>query len=290
MGFLIHVTTWERVSRWRRISCAFGRVAALVVLLIVLFNLLGPPITIFFMARWEARKVPALNVTPQPLKDYSISNARGTALSYFGYRFEVPWNATFKTRGLPKNTDKSGMVELTFESGQGVLFIAPSDQDGLLTAIADDPSLHMQNSRTAFGDLTNRSAYDQYSALLSVSPSTIRAFGPRQEAARGMVLLMIKAIALPGSLETGAFSFQLPGKRGFQIGDPQKSRRVQLEVLDMNGHWVEIICEAVKDSAGLTQPELNRILTTLQTAPADSVTRKPTAEVSHAPHKVASGN
>ena len=91
MGFLIHVTAWERVSRWRRFCAAFGRVAALIALLTVLYDLLGPPIGIFFMARWEGRKVPAVNVTPQPLKDYSVSNVPGTVLSYFGYRFEVPW-------------------------------------------------------------------------------------------------------------------------------------------------------------------------------------------------------
>lgn len=289
MGFLIHVTAWERVSRWRRFSGAFGRVAALIALLAVLLDLLGPPIGIFFMARWEAHKIPALNVTPQPLKDYSVSDAPGTALSYFGYRFEVPWNATFKIRGLPKNTDKSGMIELKFESGQNVLFIVPTDQSGLLREVAHDQSLHMENSRTAPGDLTNRSAYDQYSALLNVTPSSIRAFGPRQDAARGMVLLTIKAIAPPGSLATGAFSFQLPGKRGFQIGDPRKSNRVNLEVLDMDGHYVEILCSAARD-ARLTQPELNRILTTLQTAPVGSGAGKLTAGSDHAPRKSSSGN
>ena len=283
MGFLIHVTAWERVSFWRRSFAAIGRVAGLIALLTLLYELLGPPITIFFLARWEARKVPALNVTPQPLQDYSVSKAPGTALSYFGYRFEVPWSATFKTRGLPKANapDKSGTIELQFESGQTVLFIAPSDQSGLLTELVDDRSLHWENLRGAFGDLTNRSAYDQYSALLNVTPSTIRAFGPRQEAARDMMLLTIKAIAPPGNLATGAFSFQLPGKRGFQIGDPQKTASVSLEILDINGRHVEILCSAAR-GARLTQPELNRILATLQTVPGASGTGKLSAEVNHA--------
>jgi hypothetical protein len=290
MGFLVHVTAWERVSRWRRFCGAFGRVAALIALLTVLFDLLGPPIEIFFMARWEARKIPALNVIPRPLTDYSVSNAPGTVLSYFGYRFEVPWNATFKTRGLPKNTDESGWIDLDFGSGQNVLFIVPTDQSGLLSEVAHDQSLRMENSRTALGDLTNRSAYDQYSALLNVTPSAIKAFGPRREAARSMVLLTIKAIAPPGNLATGAFSFQLPGKRGFQIGDPRKSKSVDLEVLDIGGRYVEIICEATKDGVKLTQPELNRILTTLQTAPAGSGAGTLTAERNHAPRKRNSGN
>ena len=290
MGFLIHVTAWERVSRWRRFGAAFARVAALIALLTVLFDLLGPPIGIYFMATWEARKIPALKVTPQPLKDYSVSEAPGTVLSYFGYRFEVPWNATFKTRGLPENTDESGWIDLDFASGQNVLFVAPADQSGLLSEVAHDHSLHAKNSRTVFGDLTNRSPYDQYSAILNVTPATIRAFGPRQDAARGMVLLTIKAIAPAGNLATGAFSFELPGKRGFQIGDPRESKSVALEVLDMGGRYVEIICEATKDGTKLTQPELNRILATLRADPTSSDVKRLTTERGHPLRKNNSGN
>ena len=284
MGFLIHVTAWERVSRWRRFCAAFGRVAAVIALLTVLYDLFGFHIGIFFMTRWEARKIPALNVTPQPLEDYSVSDRPGTTLSYFGYRFEVPWNASFTTKGQPKNNDQSGMILIKFESGQSVLFIAPSDQRGLLSELADDPSTPMGNLRGAFGDLTNRSAYDQYSALLNVTPSTIRAFGPRQDAARGMVLLTIKAVAPPGNLATGVFSFRLPGKRGFQIGDPRKAAEVGLEVLDIDGHYVEILCSPARD-ARLIQPELNRMLATLRAAPTGSGTRKLSVEPARAPQE-----
>lgn len=272
MRALIHVTAWERVSLWRRLVCAFGRVAALLIILTVLLRFLGPPITIYFMVRWEAKKIPAVRVTPQPLTDYSVSDTRGTALSYFGYSFEVPWNANFKTKGSQKGSTKSGIMQLKFDSGQILIIIAPANQSGLLTEIVQDRSLNMENLRPVFGDLMNRSAYDQYSALLNASPSSIRAFGPRVDAVRGVTLLTIKAIALPASLETGAFSFSWPDKRGFQIGDPRKSRRIDLEVLDLKGHYVEIVCSTAKDSIRLTQPELNRILKTLHIVSSDSVT------------------
>jgi hypothetical protein len=55
-------------------------------------------------------------------------------------------------------------------------------------------------------------------------------------------------------------SSELPDKRGFQIGDPQKSTRVDLKLFDFGGHHVEIICATTKDSIRLAQPELNRIL------------------------------
>lgn len=271
MASLIRVTAWEKVSLWRRVPCAFVRVAILFAIVAVLGNLLGPPITIFFTARWEARKAPRVNVTPQPLADYSTSDTPGTKLAYFGYEFEVPWNAGFKRKAFGKN----GLVQLEFESGQVVTFIVPANQSGLLTEIVQDESLHMKNLQSVFGDLMNRSAYDQYAALLNTTPSSIRAFGPRAEAIRGVTLLTIKAIAVGPGLEAGAFSFELPEKRGFQVGDPQKSRRAVLEVLDMGGHHIEIICATTKDSIRLTQPELNRILKSLHAVSAEPFAARP---------------
>lgn len=234
-------------------------------LLVFLLKVLAPPITIFAMVRKVSENVPGVKVTPRPLTDYSISDAPGTTLSYFGYGFEVPWNAEFKT----KTFGERGLVQLQFESGQNVTFISPTNQGGLLTEITQDRSMHMENLQLIFGDLMNRSAYDQYSALLNASPATIRAFGPRSKAVQGVTLLTIKAIALPSNLETGVFSFALQDKRGFQIGDPRRSRRVDLEVLDIRGHYVEIICASGKDGPNLTQPELNRMLKSLRLVSVD---------------------
>lgn len=206
-----------------------------------------------------------MKVAPQPLADYSVSDAPGTVLSYFGYEFEVPWNASFKEKVVGRT-----LVQLKFQSGQDVLFIVPENQGGLLTEIVQDESMHMKNLGPVFGDLMNRSAYDQYSALLNTTPSSIRAFGPRTEAIRGVTLLTTKAIAMGPGLETGVFSFELPDKHGFQVGDPRKSKRADLELFGMGGHHVEIICATTKDDVRLSQPELNRILTSLHVAAAES--------------------
>ena len=233
----------------------------LIAFVVVLIELLGPPIGIFFAARWEARKLPGVKVTPQPLVDYSVSDAPGTVLSYFGYAFEVPWNASFKQKAF----GKGGIVQLEFESGPSVTFIVPANQSGLLTEIVQDKSLHMENLELVFGDLMKRSPYDQYAALLNTTPLSIRAFGPRAEAVRGVTLLTFKAVAFGPGLETAVFAFELPGKRGFQIGDPQKSRRVDLEVFDSTGHHIEILCGATNGSVRFSQSDLNRIITSLHT-------------------------
>jgi len=234
----------------------------------------------FFAARWEGRKVPAVKVTPQPLMDYSVSDAPGRELSYFGYSFQVPWSAGFKTKEPQSHPVESGWVKLTFESGQDLFLVVPAaeNQKGILSELVQDQSLRMNNLRFVFADLMDRSAYDQVSAVLNTTPSTIRAFGPRAEATRAVTLLTVKAIAFPLGLGTGAFSFDFPDKRGFQIGDPQKSKSVQLEVFDLSGHNVEVICATNKDSLRLTQAELNRILKTLHTVPLDSLSVQATRE------------
>jgi len=254
------------VSLWRRVPCAFLRVGILLGVVTILFTLLGPPLTIFFTARWEAKKMPSVWVTQQPLVNYAVSESPGTKLSYFGYKFEVPWTGGFKERG-----GKNRLVELEFDSGQTLLFMAPKNQAGLLSEIVEDPSLHMKYLQPVFGELTRRSPYDQYATLLNTTPSSIHAFGSKVEAVRNETLLTIKAISSPGMLRTGAFSFDLPEIHGFQIGDPGKERSAQLEVfVKEGGNWVEIICGTKNDSVKLTQPELNRILASFHAEEKDS--------------------
>lgn len=264
MGALIHVTAWERTSPWRRVLCALGRVAALLLGLTILLELLGPPVGIFLVARWEARKVPEVMVTAVPLRDYSVSEVPGQRLSYLGYSFEVPWTGSFTTKGTPNaSISTGGMTELEFASGERLLLIVPKNQKGLLTDLAEDHAQHLDGLRTTFGSLMNRSAYDQYSALLNTSPATVRAFGPRSQAVRAEILLTIKAISMPASLRTGAFAFHFPDIRGFQIGDPQKSKIVLLEIFGKDGYHLEIVCGTSKNAGDLTQAELNRILETI---------------------------
>src|ERR1700756_882700 len=149
----------------------------LMAFLTVLLNLVGPPIGIFVTTRAEARKVPAVKIATQALIDYSVSDLPGTTFSYFGYEFEVPWNTSFKQKG----SGKGGLVQLQFDSGQNVTFIVPANQGGLLTEMVQDDSLKMRDLQLIFGDLMDRSAYDQYGALLNTTPRSIQAFGPRAE-------------------------------------------------------------------------------------------------------------
>jgi len=232
----------------------------LVVLLAVLLDFLGPPIGFLITARLIGRRAPEVKVSPKPLLNYSASESAAT-LSENGYQFQVPWKLSKRVQKVA-----NGPVALVFEPGQALLLFTPANQ-GLLTNVAQDKSMHIDNLPLVMGDLMNRTPYEQYEALLTTTPSSIHAFEPRKDTVRSLMLLTFKAIAPGPGLGTGVFSFDLPEKHGFQTGDPAKSSNVQLEIFGRDDYWVEIVFHAPKNGPGLTQPELNLIITSLHPLP-----------------------
>jgi hypothetical protein len=253
-----------RPSFGRRLLRAFLRVGIGIAILYLLFYLFGPPLFIFYMTRREAKKNPAMNVVPKLLTDYSISGGPGSEVSFFGYEFTAPWNSKFKEAAPVGN----GFVALKFDAGAGLVFKVFPDRGGLITEAANNPCAHMESLKDIFPDLMKRSEYDQYMAVYSATPASIHAFGSRVETNRGMLLLTLKAIAVPTDYVTGAYTFELNGKRGFEIGDPQKTNHIILDIFDVNGQDIEIIL-ATKVTDRLTQPEVNRILSSLHAAPTN---------------------
>jgi hypothetical protein len=251
-----------RPSFGRRLLRAFMRVGIGIAILYLLFYLLGTPLIIFFSVRREAKKIPALNVVPKPLADYSISDGPGRQVSYFGYEFTAPWNSNF-TEMKPMG---DGIVGLKFDSGQTIIFKVFPDPGGLLTEAAKDPCEHMEFIQDIFPDLMKRSAYDQYVALYNTTPARIHAFGSRVEATRGMTLLTMKALAVFPEFATGAYTLDVNGKRGFQTGNPQKANRLYIQMIGVDGHDIEIFL-ATKAANRVTQPQVNRILSSLHAVP-----------------------
>lgn len=267
MGALIHVTAWERVSLWRRVPVAFLRVSFLVILLIILLNLLGPPIGFFISSRAIGHRAPEVKVSPKALMNFSAAEPIAT-FSENGYQFQIPWT-------LSKRIQKSagGPVGLEFREGQSIILFTPPNT-GFLTEAAQDKSTHMDSMPLVMGELMNRSPYEQYRAVLTTTPSSVHPFGPRKDAVRDLMLLVFKAIAPGSGLDTGVFSFDLPDKRGFQTGDPAKSKYVQLEIFGRNDdYWVEIVCRTPRNGPTLTQPELNLIITSLHPLPKPPASR-----------------
>jgi hypothetical protein len=75
--------------------------------------------------------------------------------------------------------------------------------------------------RQLWGDEAFQSDYGFQCRMLGVTPRDISPFMPRNRAAAESMLLLIKALAIPRA-ESGIFSFQVPGFRGFQFENPKE--------------------------------------------------------------------
>lgn len=246
-------------------SSAFPIVAGTIVLLLVTGYLWGFQTMIW----WEYRhgfekKAPILNLTPRGLPNTSASSSEGMELSHAGVEFQVPWT------DLDKEKSKIiGNAEIfMFRSGRVLTIFGPnSPREGLLLTIEKqmgDQDHH--NLRKLFGPEATGTDYAFRKTLLEETPASLRPWMSQREAYRSSFLLMFKAISSVGG-ETGLFSVQANGWKGFQFDDPANTRRiVTLELYDSADRHIEIIFDRKQNSGmDIMQADVNRVLETLKT-------------------------
>ncbi|HLW85095.1 MAG TPA: hypothetical protein VKR60_07775 [Candidatus Sulfotelmatobacter sp.] len=219
-----------------------------VVVIVAALSWIGPAGVLYF-----AKTAPAVvRVVPTNLQDQSTSQAAGTKLSYFGCEFEVPWNDLdqSQTRVFPENEHHMHMVWVSFHSGLK-LFVAITPRNEVVP---------------------------DYSVLKRIYESTpdnvhywslIEGWGYRDAHLLLAKWAFLQSIGDPGGgsnpAETGIFNLQSQGYNGFQYGDPRTrpdvlqlrlySDDVRVDVKFLQGGYYE--------AAGVTQPEINRIVQSL---------------------------
>lgn len=141
---------------------------------------------------------------------------------------------------------------------------APTGKRGFLEDVAEDKDTGSPWMRVLFAADIKDTPYEQESALLNITSAQVKFFDPPRTSERHFFLLFFKGISQDAELKTGAFEFQTPAVRGFQIGNPVNARRTRLDFFDSTGDSLgEIICFFGKGiSARGTQAELNRIIQT----------------------------
>jgi hypothetical protein len=226
------------------------------------------PVALSFYA---AKKAPPIaRIVPTDLKDKSVSEGPGKKLSYFGYEFEVPWSDLDETQTklYPKEKPEKTKVDLYFRSGLRLLVSTtpPREWAKQLTEMASNP----HGIESIFGRETMKSDYSFVKTLYEFSPDKMHhwAFLQRGQI-RDEFLLSIKSIALPKSAETGIFNIENQSYKGFQAGNPQvRQDRIIVDLYADEGS-VEMIFfqKDYQSSAGVTQPEINRIVQSLCRAP-----------------------
>jgi len=144
------------------------------------------------------------------------------------------------------------------------------------TGVCKNDERFPRNTNQLYGAQTIQSSYDFDRALLNTTPSQLTYILPGKKVVRTAVLLMLKPL---GTLDaqTGLYSFETDHLRGFQNGDPKKTKTVMVEVFDAQDHEFQFAFGNRSYPKGdLTQADINRFLQTLRPAPA-SPDSKPTA-------------
>jgi hypothetical protein len=236
--------------------------------------LLGAQTNFYFMAHYTAHQVPEVNVVPQPLLDSTASQAPGTALSYYGDTFEVPWQgmATLKPAGKLKPVPN--ITNVKFASGQVLMIWAPTGSRGFLQDVAEDKTMGSAQMRALFASDIKGGPYQEESALLNATSDQVKFFDPPWVSARRFFLLFFKSIAEGPEIKTGIYAFHTPVVRGFEIGNPAYSPHVRLDFFDMNGNSLgEVISAYGKQTSYRgTQADLNRIIQTFHPLANSSTT------------------
>ena len=220
---------------------------------------------------YMARKAPFARIVPTDLQDKSVSAALGTKLSYIGYEFEVPWSDLdeTQTRLYPKDKPEKCKVDLHFRSGLRLLVTAvpPREWANILVTEFKVPS---QRAEAAI-----RSDYTFVRGLYELTPDRMHywALSPGVHT-RETFWLTIKSVVLSGSAASGIFNQQNQSSKGFQQGNPQARPYGIVVHLYSDEGSVEMMFlqKDYKNSAGVTQPEINRIVQSLRKAPQNEST------------------
>jgi hypothetical protein len=229
------------------------------------------------LSLYAAKKVPPVaRIVPTDLKDKSVSEIPGTKLAYFGYEFEVPWGDLDETQTklLPADKPHKTAVDLHFRSGLR-LWVTALPAHEWLNASDCCVKGAVHTVASVFGQEVIRSDYNFVKAVYEFTPNKMHywALSPRVHYSEQGVLV-VKSIMPVKAAETGIFNVQNQSQKGFQQGNPQvRPDRILVNLYADDGS-VEItfLQKDYKNSAGVTQPEINRIVQSLRKAPQNEST------------------
>lgn len=218
------------------------------------------------MWRYKYRKIPEVEMVPVPLPDLSISNVPHKQVSYFGYRFELPWDDVDEQK-----SKTAGPIRLTaFQSGNAFWFSTFPPKD-FVNEVMKDSKLDPQSFRQIYGDDAYESDYGFHRLMLETTPSEITPFVSRRKAAVASMLLLFKAISIPKA-DSGIFSIQTPGFEGFQFENPKAHPFKITDELYSNDGGIDVMFIQKVDGSTptISQSEINRVIRSIRPVPVES--------------------
>src|SRR5271156_3251827 len=202
---------------------------------------------------------------PRPLGDTAISTAEVSSLSFYGYRFEVPW------KEIDKQWDDGRTVRVQFKTGETLRFNNPEcfQNNPINSKAVNDDRDHFG---IAFGKGISESKYEQLKAVLSATPGQFSLFRSHTEFARVLALLEIKGVWFEhNTAAPDIFSFATDTFRGFEFsGLSQGWQNVTLHLFDKTDHWFQINIQGDERlGVRVTQPQINLIIQSFSSVATD---------------------
>ncbi|MFL6301617.1 MAG: hypothetical protein ACJ71N_13515 [Terriglobales bacterium] len=201
---------------------------------------------------------------PVDLADVSLADSTNAKSSYFGYDFQLPWSDVDE-----QNSKANAKVAiLPFRSGLYVVIkdIAPKS---LINSLLADGKLDPSEFSQLYGEKSLDSDYAFTRIMLDATPSQLNLRTPHKDGVRASMLLMMKAIAVP--VDSGIFNVHSGDFKGFQYGDPtEHPNRIVVDLFSDNKSLELTFSRKDKAALSVSQPEINRIVMTLQQSSAGS--------------------
>jgi hypothetical protein len=169
----------------------------------------------------------------------------GKTLSYFGYKFEVPWTGVVRewTR------DYERRVAVQFDTGQIVFFW--------------DPAYSQTDSLSGYSG----SKYDHLKSVLSVTRSELSPFLTHRDFARQRDRVMAKGRMLEHSGATDLFILETHGYKGFEVSGLSYNGRVAISLFDAADHQFLIEIQQLPGRPIKTsQQDVNRLIQSFEPA------------------------
>ena len=234
------------------------------------------PVVLSYAAARQA--LPVAKIVPTELEDHSVSQALGRRVSCVGYEFEIPWDDLddSKTVLYPKDKPTKTRAVLSFHSGLRLMVTAIPPREMADEFTKEDFKMPPQEIETVFGRGASTSDYIFVNNVYEFTPAKVHHWSlstPLQ--AREMILLTVKSIMPVGSAETGIFRVRNESLKGFQQGSALKQQNRLVVTLYSEDGAVEVIFFQDKygSAAGVTQPEINRIIQSLHRIAPSQVAR-----------------
>jgi len=229
-----------------------GAIGIIVVAFIALADFIVPDVLSSYLKKTASASVYAV---PADLQDLSVSQAPGMKMRYFGYEFEVPWNDVEEAERKPFASKNSG------GDSAWVRF-----RSGLKLFIAVDPA-GAASSDYALAKLV----YDFSPDTMHIWPPSPRTQYQRLMLYTGKSQILSHVPSTPAG--SGIFNLRSQSYRGFQLGSTQvRQDGLRLELYSDDGRFaITFLQEGYEEPAGVTQPEINRIVQSLhRTTASDS--------------------